>query len=243
MSVDQKKGLALSPPVAPISRQVLAIELADRVREMILEGVLVPGEKVPEKALTERFGVSRTPLREALKVLAAEGLIELIPNRGAIIAHQTDAELQEVFPILAVLEGLAGELAALTATDGEISHVMDLTRDLHDSFSQSDRPAYFAINQSIHAAILTASRNDSLIRAHALLAQRIQRARYQANLTSERWKQAVMEHDQIARALCTRDPSTLGRIMRAHLMNKLHALVPNDPGEDGSPPPTKDIAP
>ena len=99
----------------PIGRTALAVEIANRLRQMILEGQLQPGEKINEKALTEQFGVSRTPLREALKVLAAEGLLDLIPHRGAVITRQSEAELSEVFCVLAALEGLAGELATMQA--------------------------------------------------------------------------------------------------------------------------------
>ncbi|MEO9786344.1 MAG: GntR family transcriptional regulator, partial [Aurantimonas coralicida] len=89
---------------APLSRPALAVELTDRMRRMIMEGELQAGEKVPEKALTERFGVSRTPVREALKVLAHEGFVQLVPNRGAIVSGETMNELTELFPLVAALE-------------------------------------------------------------------------------------------------------------------------------------------
>src|SRR6056297_1354902 len=119
---------ALKPD--PIGRTALAVEITNRLRQMILEGQLQPGEKINEKALTEQFGVSRTPLREALKVLAAEGLLDLIPHRGAVITRQSEAELAEVFRVLAALEGLAGELAAECAGDDTLDEIEEMTHAL-----------------------------------------------------------------------------------------------------------------
>jgi DNA-binding GntR family transcriptional regulator len=213
---------ALKPD--PIGRTALAVEITNRLRQMILEGQLQPGEKINEKALTEQFGVSRTPLREALKVLAAEGLLDLIPHRGAVITRQSEAELAEVFRVLAALEGLAGELAAEQAADATLQEIVRLTQDLRRSFEQADRPTYFRINQAIHNAILMATGNDTLLRSHELLAFRVQRARYQANLTPERWRAAVEEHEAIAEALCTRDGERSGKLMKEHLLRKFHSI-------------------
>lgn len=208
----------------PLTRPALAVELVDRIRAMIMEGELRPGHKVPEKALTLRFGVSRTPVREALKVLASEGYVQLIPNRGAAVAEVTLAEIEEVFPVIAALEGAAGELAARQATDGEVAAIRRLNDDMHSAFEAGDRPAYFDLNQQIHSAILTAARNPTLRQQHQMVAHRVRRARYHANLTPERWSEAVLEHDSIVEALEARDAERLGGLMKAHLEHKLSAL-------------------
>lgn len=208
----------------PIGRTALAVEVSNHLRQMIFEGALEPGEKVREKLLTEQFGVSRTPLREALKVLAAEGLLELIPNRGAVITRQSADELDEVFSVLAVLEGLAGELAAREASDKELAGIAQMTRALRQSYEDADRPTYFRINQAIHRAILEAASNDTLARSHELVAFRVQRARYQANLTPGRWRVAVEEHEAIAEALEARDADRCAALMRSHLVNKLASI-------------------
>lgn len=208
----------------PIGRTALAVEISNHLRQMIFEGALKPGEKVREKLLTEQFGVSRTPLREALKVLAAEGLLELIPNRGAVITRQSADELDEVFSVLAALEGLAGELAVAAASDDQVARISKLTRDLRQSFDDADRPTYFRINQEIHRAILEAASNDTLTRSHELVAFRVQRARYQANLTPDRWRIAVEEHEAIADALEKRDAGRCAALMRSHLLNKLASI-------------------
>src|ERR1700685_2379658 len=100
-----------------IVRRGLHYELAARLLDMIVDGELKPAQKVPEAELCERFGVSRTPMREALKVLAAEGLINLLPNRGAAVAKITQQEIEELFPIMGALEALAGELACAKMDD------------------------------------------------------------------------------------------------------------------------------
>jgi DNA-binding GntR family transcriptional regulator len=209
-----------------LNRPALAVELTDRLRSLIMEGELKPGEKIPERMLTERFGVSRTPVREAVKVLAAEGLVVLVQNRGAVVSKLTVSELDEVFPVLAALEGVAGELACRNATDAEIAAIRRLNDRMHRAFEESDRPAYFEINQKIHAAILAAARNATLSNQHQLVARRASRARYQANLTVERWRQALDEHDAIIDALEARDVPRLGLLMKEHMEHKLSSLNP-----------------
>lgn len=217
-------GMSNSKP-DPIGRTALAMEITNRLRQMILEGQLQPGEKINEKALTDQFQVSRTPLREALKVLAAEGLLDLIPHRGAVITRQSDRERAEVFQVLASLEALAGELAAQLANDDELAKIRTMTEQLRRSYEEADRSTYFRINQNIHKAILAASGNDTLVKSHELLAYRVQRARYQANLTPERWQAAVEEHEAIAEALCARDRAACARLMKEHLLRKLESIV------------------
>lgn len=207
-----------------LTRPALAVELTGLIRGMILEGELRPGEKVPEKALTLRFGVSRTPVREALKVLAAEGYVRLVPNRGALVVEPTLAELEEVFPVIAALEGTAGELAARRGSDAEIAEVRRLHDAMHAAFGASDRPRYFELNQRIHAAILAAARNPTLAQQHQMVANRVRWARYQANLSPERWQAALDEHDAIISALEARDAERLGLIMKAHFLHKLDSL-------------------
>ncbi|EAU39728.1 putative transcriptional regulator, GntR family protein [Fulvimarina pelagi HTCC2506] len=209
----------------PLVRPALSAEISNRMRRMIMEGELKPGEKVPEKALTERFGVSRTPVREAVKILAHEGFVELVQNRGAIVAHQTTDELRELFPVIAALEGAAGEIAAVNASKGKIAALGDLVVQLRQAYEAADRPAYFEINQKIHRGILEAAGNQTLARHHELLASRIFRARYQANLSTDRWLAATEEHEAIQAALEAREGKRLGELMREHLMHKLTALT------------------
>ncbi len=208
----------------PILRPSLHDELAARLRRMIVEDALPPGARIPERDLCARFGVSRTPLREAIKVLAREGYVVLTPNRGASVAVLTERDLDEAFQIMAALEALAGELAAEHATDAEIAAIRADTDAMGRAFEAGDRPAYFARNEAIHRGIVCASGNAMLAEMQRGLDGRVRRARYRANIGSARWHQAMAEHEEIAAALALRDGTRISDLLRRHLLNKREAL-------------------
>ena len=206
--------------VTSIKRPSLHEELIDRLRTMIVEGVLTAGEKVPERALCEKLGVSRTPMREALKVLAADGLLTLEPNRGARVRAITLDDLEEVFPLMGALEALAGELACANITDAQMTELRKTHELMLECFHASDLSGYFRHNQRIHEIIMQAAGNATLSSMVQSLAVRVRRARYLANMSSERWQQAVAEHEEIIMALDVRDGQRLGAILKRHLANK-----------------------
>ena len=206
---------------APVS---LHDELVERLRELIVESELEPGARVPERELCERFSVSRTPLREALKVLASEGLLELLPRRGARVARLTAADLDEMFPVMGTLEALAGELACARITEAEMAEVRALHYQMVLHATRGELPEYFRLNQRIHEAIMAAARNPTLARLYRGLAGRVRRARYLANMSKARWDQAVAEHEAILAALEARDGAALGRVLEAHLRNKCETV-------------------
>jgi len=203
-----------------ITRKSLHLELVGRLQPLIISGELAPGTKVPEKELCERFGVSRTPMREALKVLASDGFVRLKQNRGAWVTRVTVSEVEEVFPVLGALEALVGELACKSITDAEIEAI----RALHDkmilSYENRALDAYFAANQEIHSAIQIAARNETLFVACEALSLRMQRARYLANMSEQRWHDAVQEHEQIMTDLAARDGKALGQTLLNHIEAK-----------------------
>ncbi|AKH98925.1 transcriptional regulator, GntR family [Hoeflea sp. IMCC20628] len=208
-----------------IERRSLHLELVERIRPLIVESQLKPGDKVPEKDLCERFRVSRTPMREALKVLAAEGLVRLEPNRGAWVTVVTVEEVEEVFPVLGALEALSGELACTNITDAEISHVRWLHDQMMQSYTDRNLADYFKTNQEIHRAILLAAKNQSLTNTCQALSARMQRARYAANLSEERWASAVREHEQIIQSLEARDGKQLSHVLVQHMENKKKSVI------------------
>ncbi len=208
-----------------IKRTTLHEELVERLRNLVVEDVLKPGEKVPEKQLCDSLGVSRTPLREALKVLASEGFVVLQANRGARVASVTREELENTFPVLATLEQLAGELACQHVDTAEIQRIERHHRDMLKAYQSRDRQLYFKANQDIHQALIRGARNDVLESHHTLLAARVRRARFMANLSDERWAQAIDEHEVMMDMLKARDADGLGKTMKLHMMNKLSALV------------------
>lgn len=211
-------------PARPIVRASLHDEVVQRVRDMISEGELVPGERVSERVLCGRFGISRTPLREALKVLASEGLLDLTPNRGATVASLTVADIEEVFPVMGALEALSGELACARVTDDDLAEIRALHFQMLLHHRRRELPEYFRLNQAIHEKIMAIAGNSALAAAHRGLAGRIRRARYMANMSRARWDKAVAEHAEILAALADRDGPRLARILKSHLANKCETV-------------------
>ncbi len=208
----------ITPPLHATS---LHAGLLDALRALINHGDLLPGARVPERGLCERFNVSRTPLRECLKVLAAEGLVELLPNRGARIATLADEHLVHLFEVIAALEAEGGRLACRRITPAALAEIQGLHYRMHAHFLRAELPEYFALNQAIHAAIMQAAGNPVLLATHTSLAGRITRARYMSNrIRPDRWKAAMDEHAAILEALVQRDETRLPVLLATHLENK-----------------------
>jgi len=210
--------------VEAITPRPLHNEVADRLRELITRGELSPGERLNERLLTERFGISRTPLREAIKILSAEGLVKLLPNRGAIVTTITPANAQDMFQVMAVLEALAGELACQRASDEDIAEVAELHERMRAYHADGDLTDYFEFNQRIHQKIVDCAGNLELTDAYRRISVRIRRARYMANLSKSRWNEAMDEHEDILDALVRRDSERLKALLAAHLANKLQVI-------------------
>ena len=208
---------------APIHR-LLPHEIADRLREMIVSGTLAPDEKINERELCEAFGVSRTPMREAVQALAKEGLIQLTPRRGARVAPLTLEDLEEVFPIMGALEALAGELACRHITAEAVTEIRRCHDAMLAAYAKGDLAAYFPLNEEIHERIFRAAGNETLLQMRRSLAARVRRGRFRANLSTGRWKQAVAEHEDIIAALEARDGSALARVLKDHLARKLDTV-------------------
>ncbi|MGY6635477.1 MAG: GntR family transcriptional regulator [Alkalilacustris sp.] len=206
-------------------RRQLHAEIAEYIGGLIIDGTLAPGTKIPERELCERLDVSRTPIREALKVLAADGLVRLAQNRGAWVSPLTAEDLEEAFPVMGALEALAGELAAARMTDAELAEVEALHAEMVACYGAGRLTDYFALNQRIHGAILAAARNPTLEAHYRPLAARLRRARFKANTTPDRWADAIAEHERIMAALRDRDGPRLGAILRDHLRGKYRSVI------------------
>src|SRR5262245_36761793 len=207
-----------------IERRSLHGELVERLRALITVGELANGQKVPERALCERFGVSRTPLREALKVLASEGVVTLRPNRGAVVNGLTAQDLAQAFPVMGALEALAGEIACRMITDGELAKIRAAHETMVVHWRRGELQAYFGLNPAMQEAILEATHNEVLISTYRSIARRIMSARYMANKSPKRWAQAVKEHEAILAALERRNGPALAKILKSHLANKFDAV-------------------
>jgi DNA-binding GntR family transcriptional regulator len=202
-------------------------DILSRLRDYIVEGNLPEGGRVPERELCEMFGISRTPLREALKVLASEGLLELLPNRGARVRALSEQDLAELFDVMGGLEALAGRLACEQISDEEIADVERLHHEMYGCYLRRDMHGYFKCNQLIHQKIVAAAGNAALSSTYASFAGRIRRARYSANLARkrDRWGEAMREHEAILDALRRKAGQELSDILFLHLRNKRAAAV------------------
>jgi DNA-binding GntR family transcriptional regulator len=203
--------------IEPIARRHLHDELLERLRDSIISGELAPGSKIPEKELCDRYGVSRTPLREALKVLAYEGLVVLHHNRGASVSALTLRDLEEVFPIYASLEALAGEMACERLSDKEIAAIRALHEEMVGEYRQRNLKRHFEINEAIHERIHAGSRNETLSQLLRNISSRIRRARIYANIAAENWAGAIKEHEEIIAALEARHGARLAKTLRGHM--------------------------
>ncbi len=209
----------------PIVRRPLHEEATDRLRDLIVQGRLAAGVRLNERLLTAQLGVSRTPLREAFKVLATEGLVELLPNRGAIVSQMDPVRLSQSLAVMGALEALAGELACLSATDAQINEIRALHFEMLAYHARGDLAGYFKFNQAIHLKLVKFSGNAVLFNTYRQMNGNVRRARYMANLSKERWDAAVREHDAILAALSARDVERLKALLSDHLAHKLSSVL------------------
>jgi DNA-binding GntR family transcriptional regulator len=211
--------------ILTIPRQVLHQEVAVRLRQRIVEGHLAPGRKLNERELAESLRVSRTPLREAIKMLAAEGLVELLPNRGAVVAQMSEQDVADTFEVIAGLEGQSGELAAQRITDAELAEIRALHYEMLAAHTRRDLPTYYRINAQIHTLINAAARNKVLSQTWANVNARLQALRFRSNFDEAKWKRAVKEHDGMVDLLAARDAAGMRSLMITHLLHKRDAVL------------------
>jgi DNA-binding GntR family transcriptional regulator len=197
-------------------RQTLHEPLLGRLRQMIQEGELAPGTRLSEQALCERFGVSRTPLREALKILAADGYLDWRANRGIRVAEIQPGEIVAAFELLGGVERLIGEILPHRVTADDMQGLEVMHADLVRLHAQSDRAAYGRLNQAIHAELARLTRNPVIEDVYNSVQRRISRAHAFSNTERLRWDASVQEHERIMAALRARDPLLLALELVAH---------------------------
>lgn len=211
--------------IISIPRQVLHQEVAVRLRQRIVEGHLAPGAKLNERELSESLKVSRTPLREAIKMLAAEGLVELLPNRGAVVAQMSEQDVVDTFEVIAGLEGQSGELAAQRITDAELAEIRALHYEMLAAYTRRDLPTYYRLNAQIHTLINAAARNAVLTQTWRTVNARLQALRFRSNVDEAKWKRAVAEHERMVELLARRDAAGMRALMVEHLQHKRDAVL------------------
>lgn len=211
----------VAPELLPgADRTTLPASVAHHLRELITEGELAPGTRLNERTLGERLGVSRTPLREALRLLAADGLVSLQPNRGAQVVTLSETDVRESFEVMSGLEAQSGELACRHITADEVAEIKASTFEMLACHARRDLPTYYRINHAIHHRINRAAGNRLLTEVYNRLNRRIQNLRFRSNFDQDKWNRAAQDHTMMVEALEARDGARLATILRAHLIQK-----------------------
>ena len=215
----------MTAEIIAIPRAALHEQATQRLRQMLVEGQIAPGAKLNERELCEALNVSRTPLREAIKTLAAEGLVELLPNRGAIAVALSEADVLNTFEVMAGLEGMSGELAAQRITESELNEIKAMHFEMLAAYTRRDLSAYYRLNAAIHRAINAAARNPVLTAIYTQVNARLQALRFRSNQDGEKWKHAVEEHEQMIAALQAHDPVAMRAVLAVHLDHKREVVL------------------
>jgi DNA-binding GntR family transcriptional regulator len=205
--------------------EALAEHVAASVRDMIIRGVLAPGERVVERRLCEQLGVSRTPMREALKLLRQDGLIEISMNRGARVAAYGAREADSLFEVIAALEAMAAERFVRLAPEAARVRLLALHEEMLALHVARRLDDYFDVNSAIHDLIIEGSGNPTLVESHRRLMVRARRGRYMAIIDEARWQHAVREHEALMAALSAGSALAAGAVWREHLLNTGRSVV------------------
>ena len=205
--------------------QNLPEAIFQKLRSLLVEGKIAPGSKLNERELAESLHVSRTPIREAIRRLAAEGLVELITNRGAIALQLSLEDVINTFDVIAQLEGFSGELAANNISDTALSELEALQYEMMASYARRDLSSYYKLNLRIHHLFNQAANNPILSRLFSQVNARIEALRFRSNQDGMKWEKAVEEHQEMLDALKARDSNRMRKIMISHVQNKRDVVV------------------
>lgn len=242
--MDDLSGPALHEPLEEIgtSRRKghLHLEAASRLRERIQSGELPPGARLREVQLCEQLGVSRTPLREALRTLAAEGLVTQLPNRSMVVAELNAPDIEHLYRVFGAIEGLAGELACARVTEAQLAEMGRLLSRMVDLHDRGERAEYMQVNQQIHRMVIDIAGNPVLLSVWQTLAPRVERARALSNLDRTRWTQALVEHTRMFAALASRDGPLLRQLASDHFLNGLPYINALQAPKPATPPRRRD---
>ena len=223
-------AVPLASPKSALHEQV-----AVQLRQMLVESAIAPGEKLNERELAEQLQVSRTPLREAIRMLAAEGLVELLPNRGAIAVRLSEADIANTFEVMAGLEAQSGELAAQLITPDALAEIQAMHFEMMAAYTRRDLSNYYRLNSAIHSAINAAAANPVLTQTYRQVNARLQSLRFRSNQDVDKWKLAVQDHVRMIDALSARDAAAMREVLVTHLLNKRDVVIAQLRAESVSP--------
>ncbi|MFD2499562.1 GntR family transcriptional regulator [Rhizorhabdus histidinilytica] len=199
-----------------IQRSSLQSEVCNRLRQEIIDGVWRPGTRLQERLLCERYGISRSPLRESYQSLVAEGLIEVTPNRGAVVTAPTPEKTMN-FELLRALEVLAVRLACRSAKEEDLRGIADLDEQMRDTMARNDIHDFLKLNNAVHRAIVLASGNEPLADVHLVTSRQIIRVQNLDGPLTHRASEGMHQHDEIIAALVARDEERAVRLFEEHL--------------------------
>lgn len=208
-----------------LAQPALYEQVAERLRTRIFAHELAPGAWVDEQAIAAEWGISRTPLREALKVLAAEGLVQLKPRRGCYVAELSEQDLDDIFPVMALLEGRCAQEAALKATAADLARLEAIHADLERHAAANDTDHFFEANQAFHNALQELAGNRWLKQLIEETRKFIKLTRRDSLRLDGRLKQSLAEHRAILAAVKGHDAELAGHLMHDHLLSGRAALA------------------
>ena len=204
-----------------IPRRSLQGEITARLRNEIVEGIWAPGSRLQERVLCERYGVSRSPLRETFQIMAKEGLLELLPGKGAVVTRPTMTDAVENAEVLIALEVLAIGLACEHASEQQLKEISNLHEELRLCSQRHDITAYYGLNNAVHSAIVAASGNAALISAHENIQRHITRLQNLSGAVEAVTDESFLEHEEFIKALQVRNAEKATGALKAHLTSTL----------------------
>ncbi len=213
------------PAASDLAAPALYEQVAERLRNRIYAHELAPGAWIDEQALAQEYGISRTPMREALKVLAAEGLVQLKPRRGCYVTELSERDLDEIFPVMALLEGRCAFEAAQLAKADDLAHLAALHEQLEQYAAEGDADRFFEANQAFHLAVQQLAGNRWLSQLINDTRKLMKLTRRDSLRLEGRLKQSLAEHRAILRAIQRHDANDAGRLMQNHLLSGRAALA------------------
>ena len=197
----------------------------ERLRDMIIRCELMPGDRIQESELSQKFGVSRTPMREALKLLAAEGLIELRPHKGAVVADISPTEISEGYFLMGALEAISGPLVCERVSNIDLQQLNTIVEEMEQHLADGNLPKFLEANTTFHKRIVSLAGNSVLTQVYEDLFDKLQRARHLVSYDQKRWEDSPVEHRGIMDALLDRDGHELGLRLQEHVRRTSSAII------------------
>lgn len=208
-----------------IPLKTLHQEVADRIYQMIRKGELEMGQKIIENELCSVLGISRTPLREAIRALSSEGLVELKPNRGAFVVQPSVDEIRDMFEAMSILEGICTNMAVGKMTEEDFKKLEGLHQQLEQHYEARDQEEYINVNNTFHTYIQEMLQNKTINNVLNGLRRKIFLFRFRQLYLKNRFDESIKEHRAIIKTFKDRDAEAAERLMRTHLINQCEAIV------------------